>query len=167
MIPLVVIIPLPIDMLGKLATPAAQLIAAFAAVFGFLVTYRTYHRSERTRRADLLISLHARFFENDKYSRIRRILDYKEDPEYSRLSDSLEAGTHSPVADELYRYLNFFELVASLGALNNLSRGEILTLFDYDLRLIKGRPIVFEALASQGFEHLAHFLAPPDVKGIS
>lgn len=63
-------------------------VASIAAIVGLPVTYFTYRKAERTRRANLIISLHLRFFETDLYSRIRRVLDYRQEPEYTRLANA-------------------------------------------------------------------------------
>jgi hypothetical protein len=72
----------------ELAKGAASLVA----IVGLPATYFTYRRTDRTRRANLLISLHVRFFETELYTRIRRILDYKREPEYSQLADAVATG---------------------------------------------------------------------------
>ena len=85
--------------------------------------------------------------------RIRRVLDYRQEPEYTRLADAVAGEGSNPVADELYRYLNFFELLASLATLKQLKSEEILKLFEYDLKLIKESRFVMNALRPQRFEH--------------
>lgn len=87
-------------------------------------------------------------------ARRRRCADW-----FSRCSRQLPTvGTHHSLADELYRYLNFFELLAGLRLLGQISDEEIIGLFDYDLRLIKQHEFVAAALRPQGFERLAALL---------
>ena len=71
-------------------------------------------RTNRTRRAEWLASLHKQFFEEERYVRVRRVLDYRSEPDYSNLKVAVSAEQHHDLADEFYRYLNFFEFLASL-----------------------------------------------------
>ena len=141
-------------------------LGGLVALLGFLFALVTYRRSVKTKRAEWLASLHEKFFESDRYREIRRVLDYNAEPLYSELVNAIATGTHHPLADELYRYLNFFELLAGLRGLGQISDDEIIGLFDYDLRLIRQHAFIVAALRPQGFERLAdliaskHFLPP-------
>ena len=84
------------------------------AVLSFPFALLTYARSVRTRRAEWLASLHEKFFESDRYREIRRVLDYRPEPEYADLIKAITSQSHHALADELYRYLNFFEFLAGL-----------------------------------------------------
>lgn len=128
------------------------------ALIGLAVALVNYRRSVRTRRAEWLASLHEKFFESDRYKEVRRVLDYHSEPQYAELTGAIAAGTHHVLADELYRYLNFFELLAGLRLLGQISDEEIIGLFDYDLRLIKQHEFVAASLRPQGFERLAALL---------
>jgi hypothetical protein len=128
------------------------------AVLGFPLALRTYRRSVKTRRAEWLASLHEKAFESDRYREIRRVLDYHPEPEYAELLQAVTAQTHHVLADELYRYLNFFEFLASLRGLGQISDEEILGLFEYDLRLVKQHEFIMNVLRPQGFERLADLL---------
>ena len=120
----------------QLAANIATALAGTAALLGGPFAYFTYRRSVRTRRAEWLASLHEKFFEGDRYANIRRVLDYRPEPEYSSLVSAVTTGTHAQLADELYRYLNFFELLSGLRELGEISDKEIVGLFDYDLRML-------------------------------
>jgi hypothetical protein len=137
-----------------LAANVARALAALAAVVGALFAYTTYRRSVKTRRAEWLASLHEKFFESDRYATIRRVLDYQEQPVLAQLTNAVHTETHHPLVDEFYRYLNFFELLASLRELGQISRKEILKLFEYDLRLITKHQFIMKCLKQQGFERL-------------
>ena len=86
------------------------------------------------------------------------MLDYRSEPQYSELSTAVAADEPNELADELYRYLNFFELLASLRRLRQISDDEILSLFEYDLRMLADREFIVSALKPQGFEHLSELL---------
>jgi hypothetical protein len=142
-------------------TAAADIVKTIAGVVGILglpAAYLTYRRSVRTRRADWLVSLHEKFFETARYAWVRRVLDYRQEPDYSALTQAVKEQKHSPLADEFYRYLNFFELLASLRKLGQISDEEIIGLFDYDLRMIAEQQFIVDALRPQGFERLADLL---------
>jgi len=108
-------------------------LGGLVAVLGVPLAFWTYRRSVRTKRAEWLASLHEKFFETDRYTQIRRVLDYREEPHYAQLAIAVQAGTHHSLADELWRYLNFFEFLAGLHQLRQISETEIVRLFDYDL----------------------------------
>ena len=130
------------------------------AVLSFPFALMTYARSVRTRRAEWLASLHEKFFESDRYREIRRVLDYRPEPEYADLIKAITSQSHHALADELYRYLNFFEFLAGLRGLGQISDDEIIGLFDYDLRLLRQHELIMNALRPQGFERLADLLTP-------
>jgi hypothetical protein len=142
-------------------THAASVVATFAsaiAVFGAPLAYLTYRRSVRTRRAEWLSSLHEKFFESGRYDRVRQTLDYNEEPDYSILKTAVAGETSHPLANELYRYLNFFELLASLRQLGQISDDEILVLFQYDLTMLTRHSFIIDSLGPQGFERLPELL---------
>ena len=128
------------------------------ALLGLAIALVNYRRSVKTKRAEWLASLHEKFFESDRYKDIRRVLDYHAEPQYAELVNAIVTGVHHTLADELYRYLNFFELLAGLRLLGQISNEEIIGLFDYDLRLMKQHDFIVAALRPQGFERLAELL---------
>jgi hypothetical protein len=135
---------------ANIATVLAGLVAVLSAPFA---TY-TYRKSVRAKRAEWLASLHEKFFETDRYSRVRRILDYREEPSYSQLATAVAEGRSDPLAAELFRYLNFFELLASLRDLGEISPTEIKVLFEYDLKALQEHQFIRDALSPEGFERL-------------
>jgi hypothetical protein len=142
-----------------LAGEIVRTTAAVLAIVGALVALATFRRAARTRRAEWLASLHEKFFETERHRRIRRVLDYRPEPEYTQVRQAVASGQHHDLADELYGYLNFFELLGSLRALRQISDREIVALFEYDLALLRQHPFILDALAPQGFEHLAALLS--------
>jgi hypothetical protein len=127
------------------------------------LAYRTYSRSVQTKRAEWLASLHEKFFETDRYARIRRVLDYSVQPDQGELAAAVLAGAHDALADDLWRYLNFFEFLAGLRQLHQISDSEIVRLFDYDLRLIRRHDFIMKALDPEGFDGLANLLHTVDL----
>lgn len=136
----------------------ATVVTGIVAVVGSIAAIVTYYRSVRTKRAEWLASLHEKFFELGRYAHVRRVLDYVEEPSYSGLASAVADGKHHPLADEFFRYLNFFEFLASLRDLDEIKKEEIIALFEYDLRLIQTRPFVVDVLEREGFERLPKLL---------
>jgi hypothetical protein len=132
-------------------------IAGAVAMLGVPFAAWQYLRAARTRKAEWLTSLHGKFYEGEQYSEIRNLLDYG-GPHLQRLVPSVVEGTDDALADAFYRYLNFFELLASLRELGQIERKEVLWLFEYDLRKLSEYPFVLEALAREGFERLPRLL---------
>lgn len=141
-----------------LAANVATTVGTVAGILGGGFALWTFVHASRTRRAEWLASLHEQFFETDRYVNVRRVLDYRSDPEYSELRTAVATEQPHKLADELYRYLNFFEFLASLRQLQQISDQEILSLFEYDLRMLGDHEFVVAALKPQGFEHLADLL---------
>lgn len=139
-------------------TQTADIVTRLAAATAVVLAFLQYRRSVRTRRAEWLSSLHEKFFESARYDEIRQLLDYPDQPGFAALESAVTEGTFNPLANELYRYLNFFEFLASLRQLRQISNKEILTLFEYDLRMVTRHQFIIDALAPQGFERLPELL---------
>jgi hypothetical protein len=133
-------------------------IGGSVAIIAAPLAYVQYRRSVKTKRAEWLESLHEKFFETERYAEVRRVLDYAEQPAYDELAAAVSAGIHHRVADDLWRYLNFFELLAGLRQLKQISDKEIVRLFDYDLRLMKRQEFIMNALEPEGFDGLDNLL---------
>lgn len=140
------------------AADIATTVTGLIAVLGGSAAFFQYRQSVRTRRAELLSSLHEKFFESGRYEEVRQLLDYPEQPGYAALQSAVTLGTFHPLANELYRYLNFFELLASLRILGQISDKEILALFEYDLKLLTSHRFIVDVLKAQGFERLPQLL---------
>lgn len=130
------------------------LIGLFVAVWGVW----TYRRAVRTRHAEWLYSLYSKFYEESHYKKTRRLLDYGPAGELQRTYDGLRQGD-AEVSEPIVDYLNFFEFIAGLWVMKELSTDEICHLFDYYLRLVAQHPPLVEFVRTQGFENLAKLLA--------
>ena len=128
------------------------------ALIGVPFAYLTYTRSVQMKRAEWLGTLHEKFFETGRYAALRRVLDYVQQPSYDELAAAVSSGTYHPLTDDLWRYLNFFELLAGLRQLGQISDKEIIRLFDYDLRLITRHQFIMAALGPEGFDGLEQLL---------
>ena len=146
----------------SLAADAVKTGAATMAIVGGALALFQFWRANRTKRAEWLASLHEQFFEMGRYSRVRRTLDYALEPDYSTLKAAVASEQPHDLADELYRYLNFFEFLAGLRQLGQISKREILILFDYDLRMVRRHDFVLAVLQPQGFEQLNELVGSLD-----
>ena len=143
---------------SDVVTTVGGAVALVGGLVGGVFALVQFVHANRTRRAEWLASLHEQFFETDRYSRVRRVLDYPDEPQYIDLRAAVTTQRPHALADELYRYLNFFELLASLKELGQISTKEILSLFEYDLGMLRRHEFIVEALRPQGFEHLSELL---------
>lgn len=125
------------------------------AIFGLW----TFHRQARVRRAEWLQALYRQFFEDDRYKAIRRHLDYKS-AEFQAFVDACNEGRDCDSAFEepLVDYLNFFEFVANLSKMEQMTDQEVKALFEYYLQnLAESEPLV-RYIGDNGFEALAALL---------
>ena len=99
-------------MILESAKATIEMVFHVVSIFAAVVALWTYRRNARTRHAEWLLSLHQKFYESDRYQRIRRTLDYKAEPEFSDLVERLKSETASDDVDHLYEYMNLFEFVA-------------------------------------------------------
>lgn len=124
-----------------------------AAVGGSFSLYIWWH-SAKTRRAEWLYSLYAKFYEDDFYKKARLLLDYRPKEQIEQLYRGLDEGCFPDVCEPLVDYLNFFEFIAGLWTMGQLSLPEIRMLFQYYLDLLKEHPPVTRFIETQGFENL-------------
>lgn len=81
-----------------------------------MIALVTYRRNVRTKRAEWLSTLHAKFFESTNYKSMRHIIDY-EPPEFVTLRDCIAQGGSDQLVESFVDYLNFFEFIASQSAI--------------------------------------------------
>jgi len=146
-----------------------DLVLKSSTVVGGVIALATFWRSAKLKRAEWLYNLHVKFYEASNYKAIRRILDYEPPAELTRLRETIERGANDDLAEALVDYLNFFEFVASLWKLKQLSEREIMMLFEYYLRRIRDHQFVLTFVQQEGFESLGELLKklPASVKARS
>ena len=135
-----------------------RVVPQLIAVVPALLALATYRKNARTKRAEWLSTLHAKFFESENYKRIRSILDY-EQPELAILRKLVSSGDYDELAELLVDYLNFFEFIASLWKLGQLDIEEVATLFEYYLTNLSAHDFIVDFLATYGFDNLKSLLA--------
>jgi hypothetical protein len=127
------------------------------SIVGGLVAVVTYRRDVDRRRAEWLMSFYEKFYEEPRYKKVRFLLDYRP-PEYEEMRRVVESGEADERADQLVDYLNFFEFVASLWKLGQVSLGDVRMLFEYYLNNLRSHKWVREFVKTQGFESLDEIL---------
>ncbi len=139
------------DIYIKFFTGAIVSITAIVAVF-------TYVRNGRLERAKWISELHEKFFVEEKYVKMRRILDYKQpEADYIKLSESFPIHAENSNIDSeelLVNYLNFFEFIAVLKKQNQLSIGEINDTFGYYILQLKEHKWIVDSLRLYQFKNL-------------
>ncbi len=146
-----------LDLIVKCVTIASLVAAGVSAAFAA----RSYGQSVRLKRAEWLRGLHERFYESDLYREIRRILDYESEPEFSRIKEHLIAETHDAYVEQLFDYLNFFEFVAGLLTLKQVTFDDLMLLFEYHLNVIARDEAIMDHVAGAGYEQLTALLRDP------
>lgn len=139
-------------LLGTLA-PYTRVLLDLFAIVGGTIAIATYRRNVRIKRAEWLSSLHSKFFEALTYKRIRQILEARGE-EFTSLIQAIADNGTSEVVELFVDYLNFFEFVASLSELGQLTTSEIDRLFDYYLRQLADEPTIRGFVDTTGFESL-------------
>ena len=171
-------------LIDTLEPPWLKILVDVCAIVGVLVgiisarlAVRTFRSNARVKRAEWLKSLHAQFYESEKYSDVRRLLDYRPEPDFSRMKEAILKGGRWQHADRemadrnaeaLGVYLNFFEFVACLWKLDQLSLQEIMMLFQYYIELFGHKDLEFVRgwIEKYGFENLMELInAVRDQKG--
>ncbi|MDH3601540.1 MAG: hypothetical protein OEU26_18160 [Candidatus Tectomicrobia bacterium] len=143
-----------------------MMLGGLATGLGVLIAAATYYWNSRVRHAEWLASLHNKFFEENNYKQMRWILDYQPEEEIRILRQCIDESVSggSNVGDDrsqalmqaLEDYLNFFEFIASLWQLRQLSLKEIRRVFDYYILQIgdKDHQFLQPLLNDKGFENL-------------
>ena len=132
--------------------------AAVGGVTAIVAVY-TFWKNARLRQAEWLKTLHAQFYESDRYGKIRRILDYRPQDELDALKAAVQRGDGT--SEDFALYLNFFELIASLWKLRQLDLREVKMLFEYYVRLFDEKDLQFvrDYIKKWGFENLQELMA--------
>jgi hypothetical protein len=129
-------------------------VAVLGGGIGGTITIYIYYWNSKLRRAEWLYSLFEKFFYQSYYADIRQLLDYCKEEQVKRLRDALRSHSDEPLEEKLVNYLNFFEFIASLWQLRQLSIMEIRMMFDYYIRRLGDHDFIIEYLQKEGYEGL-------------
>jgi hypothetical protein len=132
--------------IAQLASYAVGIVATVLAVW----TYRSNSRRERAKWA---VQLYEKFYETELYKEMRDQLDCA--PESEEVGKIVKAESFA-----FTDFLGFFELVAVLVDNKQLSKKDVLDLFDYYLGCLRRHSAVAVYIddPAHGFEHLSRFL---------
>lgn len=130
-----------------------------------ILTIFTYLRNSELERAKWLYSLYEKFYEKRQYKNIRNIIDY-ENEKLVEIENSIkksltgEKVEFTKLRDELDDYLNFFEFIASLWKMNQLTLEQVKMTFDYYIKLISDHEFLVNYIGDErfGFENLNDLL---------
>jgi hypothetical protein len=134
-------------------------VAVVVGGIGASITIHIYYRNSQLQRAQWLYSLFEDFFCQSNYAQIRRLIDYNSQKEVERLRKALTTHSDEQLEEKMVDYLNFFEFIASLWLLRQLSIREICMMFDYYIRRLGDYDFVMDYLAREGFEGLVLLVA--------
>lgn len=110
-------------------------IAAFVVALSAGFAFWQYRRSVRTQRAQWLLNLFERFYEKETYREARRDLDWNGG---KGIRAAIQTDEYDPLEERWTDYLNFFEFVAYLRELGELSEADTTAMFEYWLRQLQG-----------------------------
>lgn len=118
----------------------------------------TYASNSRRERAKWAVQLYEKFYESDRYKEMRESLDCDSDGELVLRYVGQESAAFTD-------YLNFFELVTFLTESKQLSKADVLRLFQYYLHCLKRHTSVMKYVDDEdkGFEQLRRFLSKPEI----
>ena len=150
---------------GAYLAGAATLILACAAIWAGLVGFQDYRYKVIAEKSKWLLQLYEKLFENAQYKEVRRKLDYDDTEEIKTLIRADAVGLKFTLDqqkqfDAFTDYLKFFELIARLTIIGQLSGEDIKATFDYYLHLLKKQrnPEIRGYLLKEGFENLNELL---------
>ena len=95
----------------------------------------------------------------DKYKRIRYIIDYEREEDIKRLKKGVVDDCEDELVEELVDYLNFFEFIASLWTMKQLTSKEIAMVFEYYILRIYDHEFIVNFLNNEGFKQLPLLVA--------
>lgn len=125
-----------------------------AVMSGGGVTVYTYWKNSSLKRAEWLYQLYQKFYEEDHYKEIRRILDYDPADDLGRLRYGIENDCECQLVEALVDYLNFFEFIATLWQLKQLTLKELSMVFQYYVLELRKHDFVMEFMHNEGFRSL-------------
>ena len=150
---------------GAYLAGCGTLAVSLAAIVTGSLAYRDYRTRLLADKSKWLFQLYEKLFESAQYKGVRRKIDYGETEEIKmliKLDAENEKFTEAQqgVFDQFTDYLNFFEFLARLKEVGELTSQDISATFDYYLKLLarKRNPEIRQYLEKEGFESLNKLL---------
>lgn len=134
-------------------------LVALITISGGLFTIYTYWKNSKLKRSEWLYNLYEKFYEKDNYKRIRYIIDYERVEDIKRLKKGVVYDCEDELVEELVDYLNFFEFIASLWTMKQLTSKEIAMVFEYYILRIYDHDFIVNFLNDEGFKQLPLLVA--------
>lgn len=141
-----------IKMYQEVVLPTVTIL--ITAIGGFATIY-VFFQNSRLKRAEWLYSLFEKFFYDEKYSGIRRIIDYAHTDDIDRLIKALASEEDHELEEQLVNYLNFFEFIANLWLLKQVPLREIKMMFEYYILKLEEHDFIMSYINKYGFEGVA------------
>lgn len=132
---------------------------AVATLVGGAVTIYTYWKNSGLKRAEWLYQLYEKFYEAEYYKKMRQLIDYEREEQIAKLRNGVENDCEDELIESLVDYLNFFEFIASLWKLGQLSEREICMVFEYYILRVSDYDFINRFMAEEGFEYLPQLIA--------
>jgi hypothetical protein len=131
----------------------AEIIGLAGTLAVAIVAVWTYRQRLKLERAKWMKDLYEKFYEQAELKKVRDLVDSRDSKEISNLVRDEPASFTD--------YLNFFEFLAYLHESNQITRHEILGLFEYYLRSLRDQPDVARYVddPAKGFEKVRKLLA--------
>lgn len=132
-----------------------DVVAKVFAAAGVFIGGLSYRKQTKTKRAEWLKALFEKFYEREEFKDVRRWIESGE------IENKIDTGTTvSKEEEKIADYLNFFEFIATLKTDNQLTRKDVLNLFEYYLRKIKASEKCMGWVNNKayGFEKLRNLL---------
>ena len=131
----------------------AQFLAYCAAAFGVIFTSINYFNSLKVKRGEWIKSLFEKFYEQDRFKKIRKEIEYEKLRSFLAI-DGKGRACNEENEELLVDYLNFFELLATLIKNKHIRRSEVLDLFSYYFNLLKTDIFIRRYVEQFGFKNL-------------
>ncbi len=136
-----------------------QIIALAGAFLGGAISLFIFAKNSRQRRTEWIYTLYEKFFFEQRFSEMRRIIDYADPVEFNKLRESVTTKIDHDPEEKLVDFLNFFHLVANLHAMGQLEMAEVKSMFGYYLKRIGEHQFLIEYLNANGYIALSKLIA--------
>ncbi len=137
--------------------PYAQVFAFTAAGGSLIFSAFTYYKNNKVKRGEWLKTLFEKFFEADKFSEVRRQIEYETLEVYLEV-DIKGMCANKENEEKLVNYLNFFELIAVLQLRGHINKEEVNDLFAYFIKSINKNAFIRRYINQFDFENLEKLL---------
>jgi hypothetical protein len=135
-----------------------QMAAYAAAFFGIIFTAITYHINNKVKRGEWLKSLFEKFYEENKFSDVRKNIEYNSLKSFLKIDDKGMAANKEN-EEKFVNYLNFFEFISMLQFKKYIKPDEVKDMFDYYIDKLKNDTFIVQYVNQLGFENLEKLLS--------